>query len=196
VKTIAYFFISLTLLPTIISCSHESNTVKNDTADFKTEVNHLIDDALLIQDELSKSRNPIEDIDQETLDYYASLLGYDPGIANVEDVNQLIEHYGIATEEGLMSFLDQYPIDEVTKQTLDAISKGNWIENLNTVPGFSELDISEKEIIQFANTFVIESENRFGCGVGAFIGIIIGGFICTPICHIIGAIIGCWGGKQ
>ena len=186
----------LTLFPTITSCTNDSSTINNDTADLKAEVNQVIDNVLLIQNELDNSRNPIDDIDQETLDYYAELLGYEPGVATVEDVNELIAHYGIATEEGLITFLDQYPIDELTKQTLDAISKGNWIENLNTIPGFSELDLTEKEIIQFANTFVLESENRIGCGVGAFIGVIVGSFICTPVCQIIGSMIGCWGGKQ
>lgn len=149
----------------------------------------------LIKGEIYNSRNPIPDpLDQTTVDYYAGLLGYSPGYLTLNQVNDVISQYGLATDEGIEAVLDQYQLSGLAKLTLKDISDGAFYEDLNQIPGFSDLNISEKEIIEAANIFVSESQQR-SCGVGAFIGFVIGSFIFPPATQIIGVIVGCGLGK-
>jgi len=202
-KTRAYFFSILMLLPSFLSlqsCSKEMSIQEDfeqQGAELMKKVDFIINSVFTIQNENSNSRNLISDsLDQVTVDYYAGLIGYEPGVVSLQDVLEVIDKYSLATDYGIEYVLDEYQLTEIAKFTLADIANGSFIENLNEIPGYENLPVSEKDLIETANIFVGESQNRdLGCGVGAFLGFVIGSFICSPVCQIVGVIVGCIGGK-
>lgn len=202
-KKILSLFMSLILLThSFVSCSPDTRAnyeiEKNSNLEISNKVDFILNSYLTIQNEIATSRNLIPDpLDQETIDYYADLLGLTPGSVSLEDVNEIITNYALATDQGIETVLNQYNLSNLTKLTLADISEGNVIENLNDLVGYNQLPLNEREIIEAANLFVSEAQNRdIGCSVGAFIGFVVGSFVCTPVCQIVGVIIGCSVGKN
>jgi hypothetical protein len=200
---IAIFFSITMLLPTLLSCA-EDNPAVSETENLQTKVDYqgqirgIMETADAVKATINNSRNPIPDpLDQATVDYYAAMAGISPGVVTVEDVLNIVDAYGIATQEGLAEFLENQGFSELTLLTIEELTSGNWIHDLEGIQGFNELNLNEKELLQLANNYVLWSQNNpESCDIGAFYGIIIGGALCTPWCAIVGAIIGCIGGAS
>ncbi|MGJ8666562.1 MAG: glycine zipper family protein [Patiriisocius sp.] len=133
-------------------------------------------------------------IDQGTLDYYAGIVGLDPGSVSLELVNEVLNGIFITNDEGFSVLMDQYNYDNATKQIMLDIVNNGWVEEIETTNGFQELDSSDQEFILLANTVSMdlnpERNPNPGTAVGAMVGIIAGGACCGPIGAVIGAIVG------
>lgn len=180
----------------LASCSFEASHIESNNK-HQENIDLIVNSVKLIQNEITTSREVISNpIDQETINFFCELLGLAPESVSLEEVNEVIAKYSLATDLGIEAVLEQYELTNFTKEILAEITQGNTFENLYEISGFSQLPVYEKDLIEATNLFVIEAQNKnIGCGIGAFIGFVVGSFVCTPICQIVGVIIGCSIGK-
>ena len=205
-------FILLLLVTTFITnCSSEETTTDDAISkDFKKEAKLVFDSYNLIEKDFSDtlSRTSSTELSQQQIDQYLELIGLNVGSVTVQNVNQIINEVSLVTEEDVEFFINQTTYTQLTKSMLIEVSKGEVIYNLNTIPGFEQLNISEKEILIFSNEIAKEymknnsssALNRSnlnqncpssGCGVAfAIAGAIAGNAICGVVCGIAGGIIG------
>lgn len=210
----ACFFIML--LPNI-ACSDRQNSseqlqnITNKTVDVKELKSAL----KIIQNELNtneilmnKIRNNLQNvsylkgengpipqyIDQETLDYFTSLIGYQ-GSVDLSLINQLIAENVRANQIGHDSYIASTDFSERAKIIMrDLISEYPTITDLSSDPNFQLLSVYEQTMLLDIEV-VTDPENRYpaaGCaavggligtvispGVGTWIGILVGGLLCT-----------------
>ncbi len=196
--TLSYFFIFLTFFSSFLSCTSDRvETPQSEKLNFniKQDSEKIVNSISLIEADMSKSKSPLPtNIDQGTLDYYAGIVGLDPGSVSIELVNEVLNGIFITNDEGFSVLMDQYNYDNATKQIMLDIVNNGWVEEIETTNGFQELDSSDQEFILLANTVSMdlnpERNPNPGTAVGAMVGIIAGGACCGPIGAVIGAIVG------
>lgn len=197
-KTIAYCQSFILLFPSLYSCTKENNLPsieKTAQLDIKYFTQETIKKTILFEEILNSSRNPLPlNLTQELVDDYLVALGYQAGEITVLQVQELIDKLGIATVEGIQNLLEQYNLDEFTVNSINAIANGNPITDLNSIPDYLLLNQNQRELIQLANSITIaEIQDGRSCagwgGLGAVLGVLIGGVVCGP-CIIVGGILG------
>ncbi len=199
-KVIVYFFSALMIL----NCSEkEVDAKKTPINDFKKEAKLVVDSYDLIKNDFAQNfAKSTFEIDQQIIDEYLEIIGMEVGSVSADAVSQILDEIGIAIEKDVEFVINQTIYSPLTKSKLIEISKGGVIENLNSIPGFESLNITERDILTFSNEIVIEYNNSISetnsvpcpssaCGAGlAIAGAIAGNAICGPACGVAGAIIG------
>ena len=201
-KVIIYFFSTLMIL----NCSEkEVDTKKTPNNDYQKEAKLVVDSYDLIKNDFAQNfAKSTFEIDQHLIDEYLEIIGMEAGSVSSDAVSQILNEIGIATKKDIKFVINQTIYSPLTKSKLIEISKGDVIENLNSIPGFESLSITERDILTFSNEIVreynysINSQTSYdvpcpssACGAGlAIAGAIAGNAICGPACGVAGAIIG------
>jgi hypothetical protein len=212
IKKISHIFTLIMLFSLLVSgCSNDTER-QNDNHNniFVKEAKFVYDSFKTIESETNNPNSRIltgDELNQETLDYYIDLIGLEPNSVSLSDINQIIDDLSVAYENDVESVIAQSPYSSFTKNKLIEISNGNIVVDFNEIPEFAELDLTEKDILNFSNSVAIEfinnapideTSNRTeipcpssACGIGfAIAGGISGSAICGIPCGIGGAIIG------
>ncbi|TXD81758.1 hypothetical protein ESY86_16230 [Subsaximicrobium wynnwilliamsii] len=194
-KMVAIFLTFVFLIPTVVSCSGEnvqSNKVGDDYQKKAAKIFEAVDLVNQNFENLQMSKGTDYEITQELVDQYAVMLGYEAGEFDMVLVEEVVDKYADVLDRGYEQVLDDYALTSFAKITLVQIAEGNWIEDLENNPNYGNLSLTEKEMLSVANAYSQQSMQRLdaGPGIGAFIGLIVGGFICNVWCVLGGAIIG------
>lgn len=194
---------------TILSCSLNeadklSNQDLNATLDYSQEASLIFDLSNRIESHFIQPNSPFrtaEIVDQESLNNYLGALDLESDYISLEDVNGIISELSqLEDEEDVEELIEQLPYTVNAKGYLNHITGGNAYENLNSIPGFSDLDISEKEIVALSNDILKEFQDRDpidvpcpseACTVSLMLaGAMLGGALCGLPCSIAGGVIG------
>lgn len=187
------------MMPMIWSCS-QANDIKEplETRKYRDMAKSIIESSEMFK-ELYKNPTEIRTIDygeisQDDVDYYATMLGHEPGEFDVALVDAILEKYIDVIDRGFEDVLEDYNLTEFTKISMTDIAEGRWIEDIESHPNYENLSLTEKEMLSLANAYAKELEQRddliTGEGIGAFFGIIVGAWICNIWCVLGGAIVG------
>ncbi len=193
----AYFFSIVLLLPTLVSCVKDASAVTEVAySDYKITATAIFDgiDAINNNYDFEKSYTELE-FTQESVDYYAELLGYSSGDFSLAQVEALAQKLGVVSQEGVQSLLNQYDLTASTQEVIASILAGTPIQDLSNFPEYLTKSQNEKELIQLVNEITLEGiEQGRGCtfwgGLGALLGVLIGGAVCGPVCIILGGVVG------
>ncbi|QRM89581.1 hypothetical protein FG167_10175 [Lacinutrix sp. WUR7] len=200
-KLIAILLIYTFLMPTFYSCSKvnmdEGSSINNSL--YRKEAKKIINEVDLVEKNLHSTINSRLtsdfEITQELIDEQLVLLGYQEGEISVEMVNEIITKYGVSTTDGIDQLLADYNLTEFTKSSLKSISEGNWIENIIDHVDYNNLEINEKEMLSFINSYGQELDYQghgrysFWGLFGAIAGMLVGGLLCS-LCIIVGGVLG------
>lgn len=202
-KLIAVFLTYSFLMPTFYSCASDANIYNSNlNSDYKKEAQQIVNSVDIfikkyknINNTMSKSIGGVE-LTQELVDEYAVLLGYDVGDINIATVEDIVDKYGLATQNGVEQMLNQYNLSDYTKLSFKEMSEGEWFKDLINQLEFDVLPDDEKELLLLFDSVKNEAlardrtpEEAFWQGFGAVAGAIVGGVICG-ICALVGGIIG------
>ncbi|WP_400075052.1 hypothetical protein [Winogradskyella sp. R77965] len=195
---------SLTLI--FVSCSSEETKSEDfNSKDFKKESKFVIDSYNLLEQDFNNTLAKSTELNQQQIDQHLEKIGLEAGSVTVQSVNQILKSISVATQEDVEFAINQTTYTSLTKNKLVEISRGEVVNDLNSIPGFNQLDITEKEILTFSNEIAIEYLNNnsnslqktdvpcpsSACGVGfAIVGATAGSAICGLPCGIAGGIIG------
>ena len=197
-ECIAWFLALVFMIPTAMSCSRATDISNiEDNLKYREMAKSIsVSQKLFIEHYAIAPQSRTFDygeISQEDIDYYASLLGFEEGDFQVELVDAVLEKYIDVIDRGYEQVLEDFELTEFTKLTMVDIAEGRWIEDIESHPNYENLNLTEKEMLSLANAYAQELEERdmvTGEGIGAFFGMIIGGFLCNVWCVLGGAIIG------
>lgn len=216
IKTITILACLYVTLLSNVACSERENLTEpiEITANKTIDVKQLKKAMSIIQNELNTNQSLVNKIrenaenvsyskgadqpipqylDQETLDYFMSLINFQ-GNVDLNEINQIIHENILANQVGHENFIDSTNFSNNTKIILrDLISENPSIIDLSSDPRFQSLSNSEKSMLLDIEV-VTNPQNRVseaGCaavggvigtvinpGVGTFIGILVGGLLC------------------
>ncbi|HNQ26381.1 MAG TPA: hypothetical protein PKL92_00485 [Aquaticitalea sp.] len=196
-RIVAIVLVCIFFIPTILSCSNEKQFIDESVNKYRESALKIINAVEIVsnfeQNNFAQKDGDYE-ITQEMVDQYAVMLGYQAGDFDVYLVEQVIDKYADVLDKGYEQVIDEYDLSSFTKLSLKDIAEGNWIEDLESHPNYQNLSLTEKEMLSVANAYAQELQNNgkgiTPAGVGAFIGLIVGGWICNVWCVLGGAIIG------
>lgn len=195
--------INLFILVSLVffSCSNEKPIENQEANSYELSAKKIFENYVIIENEVHQN-GVRSTLNQETVDYYASLAGYQAGEINLQFVIEVMDIVGSLEDNDFANILNQYEGDEFVKNIMITLSNGEWIENLDEDPQFLLLQNDKKELLLLSNAIAKEySENgtnnqslyigRTHNGIGGFlIGTLIGCGIGGPAGCVTGAVIG------
>lgn len=172
------------------SCSSEETKFEDfSSKDFKKEAKFVLDSYNILKEDSNNVSARTTELNQQQIDQYLETIGLEAGSVTVASVNQILNSISVATQEDIEFAINQTTYTSLTKEKLVDISAGEVVNDLNSIPGFEQLDITEKEILTFSNEiakqYIEENQNSASridvpcpssaCGVGfAIVGAIAG----------------------
>src|SRR5690606_31412851 len=184
-------------------CASDANIYNSNlNSDYKKEAQQIVNSVDIfikkyknINNTMSKSIGGVE-LTQELVDEYAVLLGYDVGDINIATVEDIVDKYGLATQNGVEQMLNQYNLSDYTKLSFKEMSEGEWFKDLINQLELDVLPDDEKELLLLLESVKNEAlardrtrEEACWQGFGAVAGAIVGSVICG-LCALVGGIIG------
>ena len=201
---------SLTLGFIVFGCVTENeNAELTDSAKIKKDAKFVVSSYDHLMNSLNQENSRFvipSTLTQESIDNYLVQLNLQPGSVDVAAVTEIVSKLSDVAEQGNDAVIESTLYSTFTKEKLKEIAEGNLVENLEVIPEFADLSLSEKELLILCNNIAREyietHEMRYGgngdldcpssaCGVAyAIIGATTGTAICGLPCGIVGGIIG------